>query len=125
MSSTSSKPYRRLPELVRLLAFAADATIVGSAAKYMVDGVPGTSEPRDWDLIVPYQDWQRVALTLHHSTRMNLNSFGGIHAIWEENGQQHELDVWPSSIEEYLASGKPSKLLYKPRGGRVIRIEEI
>ena len=122
----STKPYRKLPEFIRLLAFAANATIVGSAAKYMADGIEGEALPRDWDLIVPYQDWQRTALLLHNSTQMNLNSFGGIHGRWtDKEGYTHEIDVWPSSIEEYLESNKASKVLYRPRGGRVIRIEEI
>lgn len=122
---SNTKPYRSVPELVRLICLTGDGTIVGSAAKYIVDGDFNSPTPRDWDIIVPYQSWSSVALILHQSARMNLNSFGGIHAKWEVNGVTMELDVWPSTLEEYLNSGKPSAILYKPRGGKVLRVEQI
>jgi len=70
------------------------AYLVGSFAEYLL-GKCNTFN--DFDLIVPPEKWHIVALQIPHTAK--INTHGGLKFI-TKCGQN--VDIWPSSIEEYL-----------------------
>lgn len=75
------------------------AYIVGSQAKYIAGDIE-EPEGSDWDLLVPYDKWQIIAMML--PSNAGINKFGGIR--FEADGV--EIDIWPSSVEKYLKECK-------------------
>lgn len=87
------------------------AFIVGSQAKRM------TGEDllsNDYDLLVPLEKWQTIALMIPEDARPN--KFGG----WRfEDEKGNEIDVWPDTLQNYLANCKTK------HGGRVVAVDYI
>jgi hypothetical protein len=73
------------------------ALIVGSQAKRMA-GDELESEPNDWDLLVPYECWQVIALLIPGGAVTN--KFGGWRFMTSDG---EEVDVWPGSLQQYLS----------------------
>jgi hypothetical protein len=87
------------------------ALIVGSYAKKLVGEDVTTN---DYDLLVPLDKWQTIALLIPPTARPN--KFGG----WRFKVQDHiEIDVWPDTLENYL---KNCKTKY---GGKVYAVDYI
>lgn len=76
--------------------------IVGSQAKRMVGEVEVDSKSNsDWDVLVPFEKWQIIALLI--PTSATPNKFGG----WRfETEDGVEVDVWPGSVITYLTECK-------------------
>lgn len=72
----------KLPKLVLALTHAHDAWIVGSGAD------PNNTEPRDYDVIVPYSEWQKACMLIPMDAKPN--HFGG----WKCISEGKEIDVW-------------------------------
>lgn len=72
------------------------ALIVGSQAKRLVgENINGS----DYDLLVPLEKWQTIALLIPDKAKPN--KFGG----WRFTTQDDvEIDVWPDSLHNYLAN---------------------
>ncbi len=87
------------------------ALIVGSQAKGMAEDVE--IEASDYDLLVPLEHWQTIALLIPASARPN--KFGG----WRFKTGSIEVDVWPDTLQNYLANCR-SKL-----GGAVYAVDYI
>ena len=85
-----------LPRLVYLMCVHG-AYIVGSYAKFLV-GEDVT--PTDFDLLVPLEKWQTIALIIPEDARPN--KFGG----WRFEVDGFEVDVWPDTVENYLRNCK-------------------
>jgi hypothetical protein len=85
-----SGPKMKMPALVKTLAWSHDAWIVGSRAK------PPHDKGNDWDVIITPSSWIDVAPLLMNGKP---NSFGG----WTITENNEEIDVWPSTIEQYIA----------------------
>jgi len=77
---------RKLPELVCKLTYVCDAWIIGSAAD------PDKTDPRDYDLVVPYNKWKEASSLIPSDARRN--TFGG----WKCISEGKEVDVWPDDI---------------------------
>jgi len=86
--------------------------IVGSQAKRLAGESLG-GDPNDWDVIVPLEKWQTIALLIPSTAKPN--KFGG----WRFKADSVEIDVWPGSVMEYLTNCKST------RGGRVIALDFI
>lgn len=80
------------------------ALIVGSYAKFLCG--EKDIEPNDFDLIVPIEKWQIIALLIPKNAKPN--KFGGWRFMVKEyNGDEMvEVDVWPGSLYDYLATCK-------------------
>lgn len=78
-----------LPRLVARLTEAHNAWIVGSAANPDVNA----ANVRDWDVAVPFQNWDEAALLIPGDAKPN--TFGG----WKVITEGVEIDVWPTSFE--------------------------
>jgi hypothetical protein len=88
------------------------AYIVGSYAKFLAgEDVP---EPNDYDVLVPLNKWQNIALLIPPGAA--LNKFGGWRFTCDDG---KEVDVWPDSVEHYLTTCK-SKY-----GGTVLAVDFI
>jgi hypothetical protein len=79
------------------------ALIVGSLAKKMCGEDIDVSDS-DYDLLVPLEKWQIIALLIPHDARPN--KFGGWRFNTDKNGESVEVDVWPDRLENYLATCK-------------------
>lgn len=76
------------------------ALLAGSLARKIADQ-DNEGEFNDYDLLVPLEKWQIVALLIPKNSRPN--KFGG----WRfrlTDGK--EVDVWPDTLENYLAKCK-------------------
>ena len=76
------------------------AYIVGSQAKRMAgDDIP--VDGSDYDVLVPFDKWQAIALLIPDSARPN--KFGG----WRfSDDKDNEIDVWPGDVTTYLRECK-------------------
>lgn len=89
------------------------ALIVGSLAKKMA-GDQSVKESNDYDLLVPLDKWQTIAMLIPDTAKPN--RFGGWRFM---DGKGNEIDVWPDSLESYLAKCKTKY------GGRVCAVDFI
>jgi len=76
------------------------ALIVGSCAEFLL-GM--RSECIDYDLIVPPEKWHIVSLLIESDA--GINNHGGFRFM---DRMGNEIDIWPSSIDEYLRHCKPA-----------------
>ncbi len=83
----------KLPTTIAVLC-RSGAYIVGSYANCLI----GTrKEFKDYDLIVPPEKWYVVSLLIPKDAK--INSYGG----WKFTDlDNNNIDIWPSSIEQYL-----------------------
>lgn len=91
---------KEVPTLVYLLC-KSGALIVGSLAEYLI-GKRNMMCTDDYDLIVPPEKWHVVSLLIPKTAV--INKHGGFRFNDEYN---NEIDVWPSSIDEFLRHCKP------------------
>lgn len=94
----------KLPKLVLDMTAAHDAWIVGSAAN------PNIDNPRDYDVIVPFSEWQKACMLIPSDAKPN--HFGG----WKCISEGKEVDVWPGDIGWIMQ--KPQSLyIWHPASG--------
>lgn len=87
-----STPY---PKLVAALTYMHDAWVVGSAAD------PGNTVPRDWDIIVPFSQWNSACQLIPSDAKVN--TFGG----WKVKAAEGvEIDVWPGELGSLMQNAK-------------------
>jgi len=105
------KPFR-LPRVVYQMCVHG-ALLVGSVAKKLC-GDEQVKNPNDFDLLVPLEKWQTIALLIPSSARPN--KFGG----WRfKTDGGVEVDVWPDSLVNYLTNCKSA------HGGPVVALDFI
>lgn len=75
--------------------------IVGSMARKLATG---KGKPKDIDILVPYEAWQRASVFIPMNAKPN--AFRGFRFYSESKGNKWEVDVWPSSVEHYLSTCK-------------------
>lgn len=93
---------KRMPRLVRMITTQYDAWIVGGGAD------PDQKNPKDWDVVVSYVDWQKVCLLIPKDAKLSL--FGGFKFI--SDGM--EVDVWMGDIGSVMTCHK-CKYAYQPK----------
>ena len=99
-----------LPRTVYLMC-THGAFIVGSQAKKLMGE---DVETNDYDLLVPLDKWQTIALLIPETAKPN--KFGG----WRfYDDKENEIDVWPDTLQNYL---KNCKTKY---GGKVYAVDYI
>ena len=99
-----------LPRIVYLMCVHG-ALIVGSYAKKLMGE---DIETNDYDLLVPLEHWQTIALIIPEDAKPN--KFGG----WRfKDDKDNEIDVWPDTMQNYLANCKTK------HGGAVYAIDYI
>jgi len=89
---------KEIPTSVFLLC-KSGALIVGGSAEFLL-GM--RSHINDYDLIVPPEKWHIVSLLISQNAK--INHHGGF-KFNDEKG--NVIDIWPSSIDEYLRHCKP------------------
>lgn len=88
-----------LPRIVYLMSVHG-GLITGSQAKRMA-GENIESDSSDWDVLVPFQNWQTIAMLIPSDAKPN--KFGG----WRfEDDKGVEIDVWPGDPMTYLRECK-------------------
>lgn len=88
-----------LPRLV-YLACVHGAYICGSQAKRLAGEVVN-SDSSDWDLLVPFEKWETLALLIPEDAKPN--KFGG----WRfTDDKGNEVDMWPGDPMRYLTNCK-------------------
>lgn len=96
--TTKNRLRTMLPKTVYLMCVHG-AYIVGSYAKHLAgEDVPN---PEDYDLLVPPEKWQTIALLIPQTAV--LNKFGGWRFTCEDGKQ---VDVWPDLLANYLTRCK-------------------
>ena len=82
------------------------ALIVGSRALVLSGALSEKdANPKDYDLLVPYEKWQHVSTLIPENA--TLNKFGGWRfETLNHDGELVEVDVWPSTIVTYLQECK-------------------
>lgn len=99
-----------LPRIVYLMCVHG-ALIVGSKAKQLMGE---EIESKDYDLLVPLEHWQTIALMIPEDAKPN--KFGG----WRfRDDKENEIDVWPDTLQNYLQNCKTKY------GGAVYAIDYI
>lgn len=74
------------------------ALLVGSQAKVLMGE---EIESNDYDLLVPLERWQTIALLIPENAKPN--KFGG----WRfTDDKGNEIDVWPDTLQNYLQNCK-------------------
>jgi len=87
-----STPY---PKLVAALSHMHDAWVVGSAAD------PNNKVPRDWDVMVPFSQWNAAAQLIPSDA--SVNTFGG----WKvKTANGDEIDVWPGELGTLMQNAR-------------------
>jgi hypothetical protein len=76
----------KIPKLVSDLSYYHEAWIVGSAAN------PENTEPRDYDVLVPFSKWQEASSLIPPGAKPN--HFGG----WKCISEGVEVDVFPGEL---------------------------
>lgn len=99
----------QLPDIVSKLCYGHDAWIVGGAV-YQDD-------PKDWDVVVPYSEWNEAAMLIPPNA--TANSFGGFE--FKMNGIL--FDVWPDEIGKLMTNKKVIALRH-PQSGKEFWIHE-
>ena len=89
------------------------ALIVGSQAKKLA-GDDVDTDSSDWDVLVPYDRWQVIALMIPETATPN--KFGGWRFILDMG---EEIDVWPGDVSTYLRECKTK------HGGQVYAVDYI
>ena len=74
------------PKLVLAMTHAHNAWLVGSAAN------PENNNPRDYDVVVPYSEWQKACMLIPSDAKPN--HFGG----WKCISEGKEVDIWPGDV---------------------------
>ena len=106
-----SKPFRLPREVYQMCVHG--ALLVGSVAKKLC-GDESIENPKDFDLLVPLEKWQTIALLIPQTARPN--KFGG----WRfKTSKGVEVDVWPDSLVNYLTNCKSAY------GGEVVALDFI
>ena len=90
------------------------ALITGSFAKKLAGE---DIVPEDFDLLVPLEKWQTVALMIPETAKPN--KFGGWRFETEHGDELVEVDVWPDTVQNYLTNCKSE------HGGRVCVVDFI
>jgi len=86
-----------LPRIVYLMCIHG-ALLVGSQAKKLMGE---DIESNDYDLLVPLESWQKIALIIPEYAKPN--KFGG----WRfKDDKNNEIDVWPDTLQNYLQNCK-------------------
>jgi hypothetical protein len=99
-----------LPRMVYLMCVHG-ALLVGSQAKKLMGE---NIESNDYDLLVPLEKWQTIALLIPIDAKPN--KFGG----WRfKDDKENEIDVWPDTLQNYLTNCKTKY------GGKVYAIDYI
>jgi len=86
---------RILPNFVKILCHSHDAWIVGSGAAYLLD--VKIDVPADWDVIVPFSQWNNLAFSIPPNSRTNSN--GGVEINTTDG---YEIDFWPGELGWYF-----------------------
>jgi len=89
------------------------AYIVGSFAKKLCG--EDIEVNNDFDLLVPLEKWQTVALLIPNDARPN--KFGGWRFKTDFQGGEVEVDVWPDTLDNYLRNCKTKY------GGKVYAVD--
>lgn len=99
-----------LPRIVYLMCVHG-ALLVGSVAKKLMGE---KIESNDYDLLVPLEKWQTIALLIPEDAKPN--KFGG----WRfKDDKGNEIDVWPDTLQNYLQNCKTKY------GGKVYAVDYI
>lgn len=75
--------------------------LAGSFAKYLAGDLSEDVHPNDYDILVPYNHWQKISLLIPKEATPN--KFGG----WSfADDHKNEIDCWPGDIFQYLSECK-------------------
>lgn len=97
------------PKLVCSLVYGHNAWVVGSGAK------EGSENPRDWDVLVPFQNWFEACFLIPKNAYPN--TFGG----WKCETDEGFVDVWPGDLGSFFLLSA-AKFAWHPKSG--IRLEK-
>lgn len=99
------------PKLVCALCYGHDAWIVGGAARQ--------EDPRDYDVIVSFEEWKGAAFLIPPDAKPN--TFGGFKCPTPEG---IEVDVWPSDLAKMMAQDEVRHLWHPKTNFRWSRQEK-
>ena len=100
---------RDLPELVAKLCYSCDGFIVGGGAVQ--------DDPRDYDVVIPFSEWNNAAMLIPETARPN--SFGG----WECKSEGYQVDVWPAELSKLMTYHKMTALWHPKSRSKYKKIE--
>ena len=89
-----------LPAFVMSLLLNEGAWLVGSAVTWVQDNCDPRYAPKDIDLIIPPENWSRVARMLHDKSPV-FNTYGGVNIVTEG----WSIDLWPQTLSGYFRQG--------------------
>lgn len=103
-----------LPSWVRAICTNHDAWIVGGGANPYL-----TEPPRDWDVLVPFDQWNVVAAALSNNhPGAGLNSFGGI----KVTSATEAVDIWPGDLSFVMRQAKARWAWHPPTDTRISKL---
>ena len=111
---TRKKVYAHLPTIVKTILLMSEGYLVGGALR---DIHSGEVEPKDYDIIVPFDRWEFLVNSLKHTNKtFTLNTFGGFKYVLPLTVRGLDthicVDVWPAEIGTFLQSHGRSEFLY-------------
>jgi len=96
-----------LPTLVRQLGLYCDAWLVG--------GSVDDDNPKDYDVVVPYSQWNKACMLLPKEVKFN--TFGGIKCV----SDGFSIDVWIDDLTSLCTSNKFSVAMHINSGNIIER----
>jgi len=110
---------QRLPNIVKTTLSISDGWLVGSAAEQLL--FHSEKPPRDYDIIVPFNNWQKTILSLRTFPHA-LNSFGGMKFKSDFNSSETvEIDLWPQELSNFLNNAHKFTYIYNINSGILLK----
>lgn len=110
---TKRKVYAHLPSVVKTILIMSEGWLVGGALR---DIDTGLKQPKDYDIIVPFDKWQSVVNSLKHTEHVPvLNSFGGFKYTFPGGAYsttEITVDLWPQDLHSYIQSNGRAEYMF-------------
>lgn len=106
---------RQIPKWLHAMLFETQAWVVGSCVEWILEGGEG-EKPRDIDIMVPPEQWQRACKFVPEEVLIQLNRFGGLSFRYIARTEEKSwfIDMFPGRLDDLLAmtqSHVPTKAL--------------
>ncbi len=113
--------YRNLPVNIRTALIISDGWLVGSSVVAILNG----EEVKDYDIIVPYKNWDIAILSLKNYP-FELNTFGGFKfkIPSTKEGKFDYLDIWPQDVDTFMKVAPKCPYLFNLQRQKLYKTDE-
>lgn len=119
------KPFLKLPRTARQICWLYNGIVVGGAVNWLIEET--FDEPRDIDIVVPIDEWQRANKLLIGAESVEINALGGIFFvdIHMETGKSFGVDIWPEDTMRMLSLYPKPVRAFHVKSGTLFELRKI